>query len=110
MKKFIIVCTIFLFGSTALSAQISKDSLIKLMAKETCVEIAKKDLSKKTMDELEMELGLAMMPVVVKYQEQLKNYGFELDDQQSMEGMGRDVGMQLAKDCPAFLKMFVNNP
>lgn len=110
MKKQFIVCTAFLLFYSALSAQVSKDSLIKLMAKETCVEISKKDLSNKTMDELELELGLAMMPIVVKYQDQLKTNGYDMEDQQAMEGMGREVGMQLAKDCPAFLKMFVNNP
>lgn len=110
MKKYVIICTVFLFLFSAVSAQVSKDSLIKLMAKETCVEISKKDLSNKTMDELELELGLAMMPIVVKYQDELKSNGYEMEDQQAMEGMGKDVGMQLAKDCPAFLKMFVNNP
>lgn len=117
MKKYFIVCAAFLFASTVLSAQVvngpapvSKDSLMKLMAKETCEEIAKKDLSNKTMEELEMELGLAMMPVVLKYQEALKTSGYDMEDQQGMMNMGKEVGMQLAKDCPAFLKMFVNNP
>ncbi len=108
-KSLLLICTL-LSVSLFTSAQLSKDSLVKLITKETCEEITKKDFSNKTMEELEMELGLAMMPAILKYQDQLKNGGYDMEDQQSMMNMGKDVGMQLAKDCPAFLKMFVNNP
>ena len=111
MKKYIVFAVCFLLISIAAQAQMPKDSLMKIMAKETCTEISKKDLAGKSMDELEMELGLAMLPVVAKYQEELKTiFGFDMEDPKSMEGMGREVGMQLAKDCPAFLKMFMSNP
>lgn len=111
MKKYLVFAVCFLLISVAAHAQMSKDSLMKIMAKETCAEISKKDLAGKSMDELEMELGLAMLPVVAKYQEELKTiFGFDMEDPKSMEGMGREVGMQLAKDCPAFLKMFMSNP
>lgn len=117
MKKYFIVCVTFLFISSILSAQVgngtatlSKDSLLKLMAKETCEEIGKRDLTNKTMEELQEELGLAMVPMIIKYQDQLKTIGFYLEDQDGMRNMGKEVGMQLAKDCPEFLKIFVNNP
>lgn len=81
------------------------------MARETCEEIGKKDLSNKTMEELQVELGFAMIPVVTKYQDELQTVlGVNLEDQQGLENMGRQIGMQLAKDCPAFLKIFANNP
>ncbi len=111
MKKILICCSIMLFSSVCLFAQVSKDSLLKLMTKETCNEISNKDFSGKNMDELQMELGLAMMPVVMKYQDELQTaYGISMEDQSGMEKMGMEIGLQLAKDCPAFLKMFVNNP
>ncbi len=111
MKKILICCSILLFSSVCLFAQISKDSLLKLMTKETCTQITNKDFSGKNMDELQMELGLAMMPVVMKYQEELQTaFGISMEDQSGMEKMGMEIGLQLAKDCPAFLKMFVNNP
>lgn len=109
MKKIFVLAAVTFF-TLAASAQLSKDSLFKIIAKETCEEIAKKDLSGKNMDELQMELGLAMMPTILKYTEQLKSFGFDLEDQQSMMEMGKEVGMKLATDCPSFLKVFANNP
>ena len=111
MKKILICCSILLFSSVCLFAQISKDSLLKLMTKETCTQITNKDFSGKNMDELQMELGLAMMPVVMKYQDELQTaFGISMEDQTGMEKMGMEIGLQLAKDCPAFLKMFATNP
>ena len=110
MKKILICCSALLIGTVTLYAQVAKDSLLKLMSKETCTEITNKDFSGKNMDELQMELGLAMMPVVMKYQEELQTaFGISMEDQSGMEKMGMEIGLQLAKDCPAFLKMFVNN-
>ena len=111
MKKYIISCICLLFLSSLASAQVSKDSLLKMMSKETCDEIAKKDISNKSMEELELELGLAMMPVIIKYEKELKSvYNMDFEDEKSMENIGREVGMKLAKDCPVFLKMFMSNP
>ncbi len=112
MKKILFCCLALLVITASVNAQVSKDSLLKLMSKETCTEITNKDFSGKNMDELQMELGLAMMPVVLKYQEELQTvFGISgIEDQSGMEKMGMEIGLQLAKDCPAFLKMFVNNP
>lgn len=111
MKKIILFSICFLLFSVSMYSQISKDSLIKLMSNETCEEIGKKDFSNKNMDELQVELGMAMLPIIAKYENELKTVlDVSMDDQKGLENMGRLVGMQLAKDCPAFLKIFMNNP
>lgn len=111
MKKYFALFLCSILYSTGISAQASKDSLLKVIVKETCTDISGKDFSGKSMEEIEMELGLAMMPIMVKYQEELQAaYGTGIEDQAGMEKMGMEVGLQLAKDCPAFLKMFAGNP
>lgn len=111
MKKIILFCLFCAFFSAPLYAQMSKDSLIKVMSKETCEDISNKNFSGKSMDELQMELGLAMLPIISKYEAELKSVlEVSIDDQKGLENMGRLVGLQLAKDCPAFLKMFMSNP
>jgi len=111
MKKYLLCISMACFSSAVVFAQASKDSLLKLIVKETCTDISGKDFSGKSMEEIEMELGLAMMPIMVKYQEELQTaYGTGIEDQAGMEKMGMEVGLQLAKDCPAFLKMFAGNP
>ncbi len=111
MKKNRTLFLCSLLFSAGILAQVSKDSLLKVIVKETCTDITGKDFSGKSMEEIEMELGLAMMPIMVKYQEELQTaYGTGIEDQAGMEKMGMEVGLQLAKDCPAFLKMFAGNP
>ncbi|MGB5006880.1 MAG: hypothetical protein WBO39_08050 [Ferruginibacter sp.] len=111
MKKNLTLFLCSLLFSTGILAQVSKDSLLKVIVKETCTDITGKDFSGKSMEEIEMELGLAMMPIMVKYQEELQTaFGTGIEDQAGMEKMGMEVGLQLAKDCPAFLKMFAGNP
>jgi hypothetical protein len=68
--------------------------------------MTKKELKASSMDELQTELGMAMMPLFVKYEEQLKEvYGIsDFTNADDMEKVGREIGMKLASDCPIFLK------
>lgn len=67
-------------------AQNSRDSLMKLVAKDVCEELASKNLSGKSMDELEMEMGLSFMPVLMKHKDALeKELGGNVTDQSGME-------------------------
>ncbi|HMK04869.1 MAG TPA: hypothetical protein VK489_11785 [Ferruginibacter sp.] len=111
MKKIILPGICALLISSSLFSQVGKDSLLKRMARETCDEITKKNLANKTMDEIQMEMGMAMIPIVTKYADELQaTFGFSLEDQQGLESVGKEIGMQLARDCPAFLKLIINNP
>ncbi len=110
MKK-IFITSLFITTFYSFSfSQMSKDSLVKVMSKEMCTEISKQDFTGKKLDDFEAQLGMAMLPLFSKYSKQIKEvYGFEMDDQQGFEVIGRDIGMRLAVDCPAFLKLIMND-
>ncbi len=111
MKKNLFCIGMVLFGTAPLFGQISKDSLVSLISSETCRTLEAKDFKNKTKDQLEMELGLAMMPQVANYSDEIKKYyGFDGEDMNKLEELGKDVGMKLAVQCPVFLKMFMDNP
>ena len=76
MKKiFITGLFITTFYSFSFS-QVSKDSLVKVMAKEMCTEISKQDLTGKKIDDFEAQLGMAMLPLFSKYSKEIKDvYG-----------------------------------
>lgn len=87
-------------------AQNSRDSLMKLVAKDVCEELASKNLSGKSMDELEMEMGLSFMPVLMKHKDALeKELGGNVTDQSGMEKLSQEIGLRLVTECPAFLKI-----
>jgi hypothetical protein len=110
MKKIILLSATFLLFALTSFSQSKKDSLVKMMAKDVCDELSKKDISSKTKKDLEAELGMAMIPAFTKYLDQAKAvWGFDEIDQESGYTMGKEIGMQLAMDCPAFMKIFMNN-
>lgn len=111
MKKILLCFIVVLCFTFSASAQISKDSLLTLVSKETCKLLESKDFKNLSKDELELELGLAMMPNVVTYEKEIKtHYGYDGENFESLESFGKDVGMKLAITCPVFLKMFTDNP
>ncbi len=110
MVKKTLACLLLLAGSYGAKAQMSKDSLTKVMAKEVCVELEKKDFSKIKKEQIEEELGLALLPVITKYETEIKEV-YKVDEvmeSKTMEIVGRDIGMKLVNVCPSFLKIFVN--
>jgi hypothetical protein len=87
-------------------AQNSKDSLMKLVTKDVCDELGTKNLTGKSMDELQMEFSLAFMPALMKHKDALeKELGGDVTDKAGMEKMGQEIGMRLVTECPAFLKI-----
>lgn len=106
MFKNIFTLSICLFIVTVGFAQSAKDSLMTTLANEACTEISKTDYSNKSMDELQVDLGIAMMPSFQKHQEEIEKY-FKVDftDQKAMQQIGTQIGMKLAGNCPAFLKL-----
>ncbi|MEO7801861.1 MAG: hypothetical protein ABIR81_07670, partial [Ginsengibacter sp.] len=71
-----------------------------------CTEISKTDYSTKTLDELQIDLGMAMMPSFQNHHEEIEKY-FNVDftDQKAMQQIGTQIGLKLATNCPAFLKL-----
>jgi hypothetical protein len=110
MVKKMLACLLLLIGSYGAKAQMSKDSLTKIMAKDVCGELEKKDFSKIKKEQIEEELGLALLPVITKYETEIKEV-YKVDEvmeSKTMEIVGRDIGMKLVNVCPSFLKIFVN--
>jgi hypothetical protein len=87
-------------------AQNSKDSLMKLVTKDVCDELGTKNLTGKGMDELQMEIGMAFMPALMKHKDALeKVMGGNVNDKEGMEKLAQEIGMRLITECPAFLKI-----
>jgi hypothetical protein len=87
-------------------AQITKDSLLKVMSVEACEELGKKDLSKIDAKNLESELGMLLAPTMMSHLEDIERvYGGGMQDQDAMKKMGMDLGMKLATTCPKFIEI-----
>lgn len=110
MKK--IIVTIIVFAAFKINAQkaITKDSLIKVMSIDVCAEIEKTLNSGKKIDNMEAELGFAMLPSISKYSKEIKSiYGEDAFEGNTMEKVGEEMGVYMATNCPAFLKLFAAN-
>ncbi len=106
MKNFISI-GIFLLASLCCQAQLTKDSLVRRIALDACDEISKKDLAGASQDAVMEMLGMALLPAMVKYEKELKEF-YQLDDfsdAAAMEKVGRDVGMKLVFLCPEFARV-----
>jgi hypothetical protein len=102
----LVVVAVMAMGS---QAQTSKDSLMKLVTQDVCDELGKKEFKGKNMDELQMEIGMAFMPAMMKHKDALeKAMGGNLNDKEGMEKMAQEIGMRLVTDCPNFLKIMSN--
>jgi hypothetical protein len=99
MKKYLIVFgIIFTLG---VQAQTAKDSLLTKMSKETCVELEKKDLSNLTMENVQNELGMVLMPVLMNNSESIeKVFGGSVTDMDAMQKLMMELSMKLSMTCP----------
>lgn len=103
----------FLLAFTAISAcsqTISKDSLIKKMAAEMCVQIAANDSALRTAENFQMKLGVMMLPVMTSYKEELAKVipGFVFEN--DLESLSEQLGMTMALNCPSFLNLIAARP
>jgi hypothetical protein len=104
MKKILtLVAIIYCFAA---KAQITKDSLLKVMTTEACEELNKKDLTKIDAKNLEAEMGMLLAPAMMGHLEDIERiYGGGMTDQDAMKKMGMDLGMRLATKCPKFMEL-----
>ncbi len=102
MKNILFVLAISLSFSAA--AQMSKDSLLKIMSKEACDDISKKDLSKVTAKNAQTEISMMLMPTMTKHMADIQKVYGNITDQKVMQKMGTDLGMKLVTDCPKFME------
>ncbi|MEO6583334.1 MAG: hypothetical protein ABIO05_03365 [Ferruginibacter sp.] len=112
MKKYIaILLLVSIISTNAFSqTQKAKDSLMKVMVAEACEEIVKKDFSTLGKDELEMELGMAIIPVFTNHLEEMKEiFDVDMSDAGKVTQFGQTLGMRLAMECPGFMKVVSGN-
>lgn len=99
---------ICLLTTLFLNAQ-NRDSLLVQMARETCTEIKSKDFSKISAEDLEMELGMAMMPLFAKYSNEIRDvFNVDLANQSDVTAFGQEIGIRLVTECPEFIRIFAN--
>jgi hypothetical protein len=110
MKKLFLSAALFI--TIAANAQkISKDSLVKLMANEVCIELSKPKDSKSKGKDIATEVGLAMIPVFTNHLTEIQEaYGFTELTKENGSKVGEDIGGKLANTCPAFLELLTQNP
>lgn len=110
MKKYFILTLLisnaFLFANAQTSG---KDSVLSVMAKEVCTKISNKDFSGESSESFKMELGLAIMPSISSRMELLQKYYGTDVSKEILERVGEEVGVKLAVECPAFIKLITDN-
>lgn len=86
--------------------QKAKDSLMKIMVAEACDEIKKKDFSSLQKEEIEMEIGMAIIPVFSTHANEIKDIlNLDITDAENMKDFGQTLGMKLAMECPDFMRI-----
>ncbi len=86
--------------------QRAKDSLMKVMVAEACNEIKKKDFSSVKKEDMEMELGMAVIPVFSQHSGDIKDIlNVDITDAENMKDFGQTLGMRLAVECPDFMRV-----
>ena len=112
MKTFVQLCfgiLLFTCVSFAQTVEPPQTELLKKLAREACQEIKQVDFSQKTEDEMKMALGLPLVAVFGRHQDELKTAGYNLMDAKSSEKLGNDVGVQLVFECPEFMNTMAKN-
>lgn len=108
MKKILLAITILFSINAIAQTKMSKDSLVKIMSNEVCIELTK--VKDKADFNLELELGKAMLPLFTKYHSEINEvYGFTEMTAKNGQKVGGDIGVQMAENCPAFLEILSKN-
>jgi hypothetical protein len=101
---------IFLFSLAAMSSRAQSDSALrKKISKDFCIEFSKVSGTIKKED-LEMELGMVILPLLSKYNDEIKSQ-WHLDpaDKQDLEKIGYRIGQDAALDCATFRNFIKEN-
>ncbi len=112
MKKVVLTsCSWLLFtcASFAQGVQSPQVDVVTRIARETCQEIKQIDFSQKTPDEMKLALGLPLLMISGRHQDELKAAGYNLMDAKTSEKLGIDVGAKLVYECPEFTSTLLKN-
>jgi|GEM_PF-1055934 len=108
-KPFFIALLIFLLPATAVMAQKEASAFEKKLMKEFCEEFTKQ-APNITKENIEMELGLLILPLMTKYEAEMKSeWNLDFSDPEDLQKIGFKIGQLGALECAAFRTFFVNN-
>jgi hypothetical protein len=87
----------------------AQKTLQQKLSADFCVELEKLKLSDEFNEENMQKIGLAMLPVITKYNEQIKKeLGIAMESQEDYKKVGELIGQDAALTCPKFRKMTEN--
>jgi hypothetical protein len=104
MKKLLLVCAAVLFFNNAQSQDVSDTITEEVCA---CASGKKETLQEADSEEIKMELGLCMISSVSKHKDEVTaEYGDVLEDEEAMEKLGSDIGLNMLSICPDVFTLF----
>ena len=111
MKRLFVLIQALFAMQTSFAQPYLKDSVFLLIAKDICAQIIANESTLVKSPNVEVELGLLMLPIYSSYGERLKKVipGFEMAESDQLEILGEVIGEKLTFSCPAFLKLITNN-
>jgi hypothetical protein len=87
----------------------AQKTLQQKLSADFCIELNKLKLSDEFSETNMQKIGLAMIPVITKYSEEIKKeLGIELNDQEDYKKIGELIGQDAALTCPKFRVMTQN--
>ena len=99
----------FILSSTASFAQKETSAFDKKIIKEFCDEFTKAAPSLNK-ENIEMQVGLIILPIMTKYEEEIKKeWNLEITSQTDMEKVGYKIGQLGATQCPSFRSFMIDN-
>jgi hypothetical protein len=111
MKKIITILTLcFATIAFAQDKKDTKDAVLTEMTEEVCECVSQKSSEGLTKEEVEVQLGLCMMKSYGKYKERLDKYlVVSLDDANSLEVLGQEIGFKMLELCPDTFMVFAKD-
>ncbi|HRD58002.1 MAG TPA: hypothetical protein PK504_08115 [Ferruginibacter sp.] len=109
MKNILVLILSIVFFNFWAAAQ-SKDSVFTLIGNELCNDIKAKHSELTQAEDMEMELGLLMIPYFSKYESEIKKIidGFDMTDPNHLQTLGVEIGKKLIA-CPEFMILVNSN-
>lgn len=109
MKKFFFAFTLLVSCLWAASqTKTTKDVLLDTLCK--CITAKKDELKNATPNDIQKEVMSCFMSdgleLLMKYAQEKK---VTMTDQQAMQKLGNEIGMELAKKCPAMMQLAINS-
>ena len=109
MKKFFFAFTLFMSCLWAASqTKTTKDVLLDTLCK--CITAKKDELKNASPNDIQKEVMSCFMSdgleLLMKYAQEKK---VTMTDQQAMQKLGNEIGIELAKKCPAMMQLAINS-